>query len=567
MKLSSWTAAALATPAIATGVCLWTASTAQAAPDDTGSSSASASSDSAASTSSSDDTSTDSKQRSGRDAKRDDDKGDKADTDVKGGKTDDADADDADDDSDEKSASGAHFVPPSTRETSSESLVTIDTAALVEDDDEPVADDDPDVPVDDDDDPADPVDDDDDTDTVQLAIDQLDQAREDLYAATWGDGNFLAGLAAILPQMMLGGAQTNLERWMDNHARLQQEFVDTLNNPFANAIIRMRIENSINRTMRAQDQMDLAEKLVPVVGWFGPSTAAAQIAALIDEASDNGLVYEILDMDLQYRADGYRVRTETVVYISINGGDPVPVLLDSGSLGLVIDPQYVGTENIGSPTGPRGEASYGDGSVVTYYHPYGTTVTVGDDITSGETTVLIVDLESTYSFEETNGGYRGVLGVGPNAGGPGAVNPFAALPGLLGRGVLIDERRRRVILGPNPYAARVELDGAPSTPLLVKVGDYDPKYVNGFVDTGGIFGSIPDYVVDGAPNVPVGTLISVYTEDGETLLYSYRTTSRNSPDVLDTEADDRFNTGYMPFSQTTVYFDYSGDGKTVFNYR
>lgn len=87
--------------------------------------------------------------------------------------------------------------------------------------------------------------------------------------------------------------------------------------------------------------------------------------------------------------------------------------------------------------------------------------------------------------------------------------------------------------------------------------------VDAIVDSGGILGNIPQYAINGDENAQVGTLISVYTED-DVFLYSYRTTRANSPAF--TEGSE-FNTGYMPFSQTSIYFDYSGSGTTVFNYR
>ncbi|KWX60311.1 PecA family PE domain-processing aspartic protease [Mycobacterium sp. NAZ190054] len=553
MNFSSWAATVVASPAIAAGILLAVPAVAQAAPDDTGSSS----SENTAATGS-EDTSprptqeTDDDDRAVR--SNDDDSDDE-------GADKDADVDtevEVEVEDDGETSPGPHYVPSSVREPDSESLVSVTAIDDDEDEDD----------EDDDDDPQDPEDDEDpdgdDTDTVELAIDQLAQAREELRAATWGDGNVFAGLAAIVPQMLMGGAQANLERWMENHARLQEEFVNTLDNPFANAIIRMRLENSMYRPIRAQDQMELAEKLMPIIGWFGPRDAVLDINTLVHDARDNGLVYEVLDLTMQY--NGRQVRTEPVIYISVNGGERVPVLLDSGSNGLVIDPRYVGYEGIGEPVGPQGSASYGDGNVSSYYHPYSTTIRVGEDIDSDETEVLIIDLESVYDFTEYNGDYVGVLGIGPKAG-PGTVNVLAALPGLLGRGLLIDERRRRVILGPNPYAARVTLDGTPNTDVKVQVGDNDMVDVDGWIDSGGILGNIPSRAVGGATSVPVGTLISVYTDDGETLLYSYRTTRANTPDVGEDGAEVEFNTGYLPFSLTSIYFDYGGDGKTVFNYR
>ena len=575
MKIGSWTATVLATPAIATGVGLLCAGVAQAAPDDTSSSShSSSSSDSEKSTTDSSSPST------GRDTDGDDT--DKRDSDKRDSVSDRRDADDDEpnrdedpdvdeaaeadaDDPTDAASTGPHYVPASVRDAEvPESLVTLDavqTESLmdtVDDDETDVDDEDEDVPGDDEDDEAPAI------DTVELALQQISQARDDLNAATWDSGNILAGLAAILPQMMLGGAQANLERWQENHALLQARYAATADDPFAHFFAGIRLENSMYRPIRAQDQLDLAEKLIPVVGWFGPRDAAAAIKDLVHEARDNGLVYEIIRLEMQY--NGQRVRTEPIIHISVNGGERVAVLVDTGSRGLLIDPRYVGVDGIGGHVGPRGEASYGDGSVVTYFYPYETTIEVGSDITTAPTQVLIVELESVQGFTDYNGDYVGVLGIGPNSGGPGTTNPFVDLPGMLNQGVLFDERRRRLILGPNPYAARVTVDGAPSSQLTVKVGDYAPQVVDTWVDSGGILGDIPDFVVDGATSIPVGTLISVYTEDGETLLYSYRTTRANNPGVVDGDNQSFVNTGYVPFSLGTLYFSYAGQGTTTFNY-
>ena len=563
MKLSTWTATVLATPAVATGVCLLCASTAQAAPDDAGSETSSAAASSAADTSASsstdsDDTSADSTATdtddgggsvAGSDGLDDDDDVDAADlsADVE---------DETDEDLDNSSADpGPHYVPTTVRET----LVTGDAVDVDGDgvDDGPVDEDEDDAPADDE--PAD----DDPVDTVPVALEQISDAKEDLREATWDSGNVLAGLAAMLPQMYLSGASASLERWQLNHALLQQRYAETYDDPFAHWLAGARIENSIQRTIRVQDQLEAAEKLLTVVGWFGAASQMEAIGQLIGTAADNGLVYQIVKMELQYNGDN-PVRTEPVIYISVNGGKPAPVLVDTGSLGLIIDPRDVGVDGIGEPTG-TGTASYGDGSSVFFWDSYDIPISV-DGVESSPTQILVVELQSAQGFTDYNGDYVGVLGIGANAGGPGEFNPFLSMPGLLSQGVLFDERRRRLILGPNPYGARTTIPGAPSSQLQVKIGDGEKTLVDTWVDSGGILGSVPDNVYGDGPEVPPGTVVSVYTEDGETLLYSYTTTRKNTLSVTDSEDDPRFNTGFTPFSLGTLYFSFAGAGSTSFNY-
>ena len=563
MKLSTWTATVLATPAVATGVCLLCASTAQAAPDDAGSETSSAAASSAADTSASsstdsDDTSADSTATdtddggdsvAGSDGLDDDDDVDAADlsADVE---------DETDEDLDNSSADpGPHYVPTTVRET----LVTGDAVDVDGDgvDDGPVDEDEDDAPADDE--PAD----DDPVDTVPVALEQISDAKEDLREATWDSGNVLAGLAAMLPQMYLSGASASLERWQQNHLLLQQRYAETYDDPFAHWLAGARIENSIQRTVRVQDQLEAAEKLLTVVGWFGTASQMEAIGQLIGTAADNGLVYQIVKMELQYNGNN-PVRTEPVIYISVNGGEPAPVLVDTGSLGLIIDPRDVGVDGIGEPTG-TGTASYGDGSSVFFWDSYDIPISV-DGVESSPTQILVVELQSAQGFTDYNGDYVGVLGIGANAGGPGKFNPFLSMPGLLSQGVLFDERRRRLILGPNPYGARTTIPGAPSSQLQVKIGDGEKTRVDPWVDAGGILGSVPDNVYGDGPEVPPGTVVSVYTEDGETLLYSYTTTRKNTLSVTDSEDDPRFNTGFTPFSLGTLYFSFAGAGSTSFNY-
>ena len=582
MKLSTWTATVLATPAVATGVCLLCASTAQAAPDDAGSETSSAAASSAADTSAS--TSTDSDGASGNSRANETAAGTGSGSDADdAGASDDLDNDDedADEDFDDTDLDaeidaeiddaalgdsavddspvdpGPHYVPTTVRDT----LVTGDAIDVDGDgvDDGSVDEDDEDTPADDE--PAD--DDDDPVDTVPVALEQISEAKEDLREATWDSGNVLAGLAAMLPQMYLSGASASLERWQLNHALLQQRYAETYDDPFAHWLAGARIENSIQRTIRVQDQLEAAEKLLTVVGWFGAASQMEAIGQLIGTAADNGLVYQVVKMELQYNGNN-PVRTEPVIYLSINGGEPAPVLVDTGSLGLIIDPRWVGVDNVDEPTG-YGWASYGDGSSEFLWESYDLPIGL-DGVESSATEVLVVALQSVQGFTEYNGDYAGVFGIGANAGSPGSTNPFLAMPGMLSRGVLFDERRRRLILGPNPYGARTTIPGAPSSQLQVQIGDGEMTLVDTWVDSGGILGSVPDNVYGDGPEVPPGTVVSVYTEDGETLLYSYTTTRKNTLSVNDSEDDPRFNTGFTPFSLGTLYFSFAGEGTTSFNY-
>ena len=218
-------------------------------------------------------------------------------------------------------------------------------------------------------------------------------------------------------------------------------------------------------------------------------------------------------------------------------------------------------ENLGAPTG-HGTGCYADCSTPYNYDVYNIPIAVDDDVVSTRTPVLVVTLDTWYALSETNTNYEGVLGIGWNSGGPGNSTPLGALPGLLSQGILMQQSRNRAILGPNPYAARVTLGGAPVNNLIVKVGD-SAEIIETWIDSGGLTGSIPASLAGGDDSVPDGTLISVYTPDGETLLFSYRASGRNTPVVDDEEF---VLVGFQAFAKDGIYADFV-TGEMAFNYR
>jgi len=247
----------------------------------------------------------------------------------------------------------------------------------------------------------------------------------------------------------------------------------------------------------------------------------------------------------------------------------VPVLVDTGSFGLIMDPRYVGSRDLGEPIGSD---SSGYGGSFTYdFDIYMTTVDFGDGIVSAPTPVGLVSPGSVDGFADYNkrGGYVGILGIGPDSGGPLYTSPVNALPGLLGRGLFLDEENEYLLLGANPLPARVSVRGT-RPELTVRIGGMPAQLAPTVIDSGGILGDLPDTLlaVNGMETLPVGTAISVYTEDGETLLYTYRTAEVNTPGILQGSSEgDSFNTGFTPFALGPVYIDFTSlGGLTVFDY-
>ncbi len=247
----------------------------------------------------------------------------------------------------------------------------------------------------------------------------------------------------------------------------------------------------------------------------------------------------------------------------------MPVQIDTGSTGLTI---------LGSGTGLgnsvySGSASYAGLNGQNYsYHTYDTTVGFCDKTacTSGlvtdPTAVNIVDPSSntlmTNYFNQY--GIVGVLGIGPNNGYAGTSTIVSALPGALNQGVLIDEQTGQLTFGPNPLTPEISVPGSPFVDTMVSINGAPPVAVSTSLDSGGMYGSIPQSLfpqLGVGSQVPAGTVISVYNADGSTLLYSY-TTTNNGPYVTSGGAA---NSGYYPFSVNPVYIDYrpSGFGATI----
>lgn len=274
--------------------------------------------------------------------------------------------------------------------------------------------------------------------------------------------------------------------------------------------------------------------------------------------------------------------TEPVVDISVNGGPSSPVLVDTGSAGLVLPIWDMGLSQLSFPTG-FGFGAYSGGLGYVYLSmpatvDFGNDVTTGTDVITDPTSVNAVifayptSLQSlfttggTWSSFFAPAGVDGVLGIGPNAVGPSPdAIPTAALPGSWGDGVLIDQANGLLQFGPNPLGdGAVAVAGAPNAPLAVSINGGPLQYnVPTIIDSGGVYGTIPSSLLGSTGGtVPVGTEVSVYTNNGETLLYSYTVTpGAHPPTVISSGA---MNTGNYPFAQQPVYIDNAGRGTTIF---
>jgi hypothetical protein len=400
---------------------------------------------------------------------------------------------------------------------------------------------------------------------VNLAQQQIADARALLQQQTWGSGNIAAGIVAVIPQILLTQAALSLDTWENTITPAQTLYAQTSGVPFVHELAGVSLLGALLLPTLATTALNSAGLFLPLVGAFEGTGGITPVQNLVSTAAMNGRVYALVPVTM-------RATTEPIVYISINGGQSTPVLVDTGSSGLVVTMASVGdAAPLGSPTG-TGSSGYSGG--LSYdYTTYTTTVNFGNGIVSGPTSVNIVDADdaaTALAFFHQLGGASGVLGIGANAAGPGPSIPTTALPGELSDGVFLYQGLLLgiagvMVFGPNPLPVRTSVPGAPDAYLNVKINNGTPTQVGAIIDSGGVYGTILSSQIGGASYVPVGTRISVYTPDG-VLLYSYIVTSQNRPTVI---TSGLINTGYAPFQHGPVYINYTapnGIGSTDFDY-
>jgi hypothetical protein len=269
--------------------------------------------------------------------------------------------------------------------------------------------------------------------------------------------------------------------------------------------------------------------------------------------------------------------TEPVVDVSVNGGTATPVLVDTGSEGLVIPIQDIGFQNLEFPTN-LGIGSY-SGGLDYFYLTFDLPVTIDGATADGPVDVALFEFPTTFGgpfdFNQFLGGSaQGILGIGPNSVGPGpdiVTNDFPVASGDSG-GVLINEPGHSITFDSvNPGTPYATLEGAPISEVLVKVGDGTLTPVEADFDSGGVYGTVPENVLPtdlaSDSTLPAGTVISVYADDNGSagpLLYEYTTNSTDTPTVV--ASGDDMDTGFEPFLQHPIYVETTGNGATVFDY-
>lgn len=329
----------------------------------------------------------------------------------------------------------------------------------------------------------------------------------------------------------------------------------------------------------------------------GAMPAYAEIDDLIDSMADAASV------PLRVEGDGFG---QPVIDISIGGGDPMAVALDTGSRGLIVSIwdlpwQDVLNELEHFSFDDLNFGAFPAGFTVGLDVP--TSVDFGNGIVAEHTIVNGQLFSFPFSAIDTQAlagaPVEGILGIGPNAGGSYLVT--ADLPGDLGKGVLIDEPGGRLVFGTQPdtvdgLSPIATLAGAPFPggahdldPVKIQFGDGPLQDVGVVFDSGGKGGWVPSDVISPPDNFPIpdvgrfldlfgygpiggGIPISVYTSDGQ-LLYSYVTTDsgvgamQEMPNWLMkmlVNIEGVVNTGNAAFLHTPVYISNADGGAMTF---
>ncbi|HEY4796567.1 MAG TPA: PecA family PE domain-processing aspartic protease [Mycobacterium sp.] len=276
--------------------------------------------------------------------------------------------------------------------------------------------------------------------------------------------------------------------------------------------------------------------------------------------------------------------TEPAVNASIDGGDPVSLLVDTGSSGLVVPYTDLGDNiftqlealfQLGSPE-TFGISGYSGG--VEYVYGVYNTVPVDYLNDAGGTALTTngpVDVElfswsnnlsdpfeNFQSFLSANQ-VDGILGIGENTAGP-TTTPFEDYGG-----VLVDIPNHQLVIGEaNPFPEAPSTGGTGVSDVFEQIGTGAKQEVTNIIDSGGVFGTISSNLETGS-SVPAGTEITVYNTAGQEL-YSYSTIGNFDVDGPKLVSDaptivsgTSIDSGVLPFLNHAVYIDYAGD-KTYF---
>jgi hypothetical protein len=271
--------------------------------------------------------------------------------------------------------------------------------------------------------------------------------------------------------------------------------------------------------------------------------------------------------------------TEPTVLAAVDGGSSVPVLVDTGSSGLVIPWEDLGSGSefqdlldLGFPTS-FGESGY-SGGVDYLYLTYDLPVTYADGLET--TTPVEVEVyswdPSDFSSFFTNDAFQGfladndsaggILGIGDATSGGAGESPFEAA-GF--GGVTVDEPAHELYVQSTPETTGISLTASGSTVSGLTETVTSPTgttsaTVSDDLDSGGVYGTIPSSLAPSG-ELPDGDTVTV--TDGNTVLYSY-TVANDGANQLPNESPtavtgDDIDSGYQAFEYSPISIDYNTD--------
>jgi hypothetical protein len=273
--------------------------------------------------------------------------------------------------------------------------------------------------------------------------------------------------------------------------------------------------------------------------------------------------------------------TEPTVQATVAGGTAEPVLVDTGSSGLVIPWQDLGSgsefqdlSTLGFPAS-FGESGYSGGVDYLYLTYDNVSVNYGEGLTTtGPVEVEVYSWDpSDFSSYFTNDAFQGfltnndsaggILGIGDNVSGGAGTSPFDSYGS-----VLVDLHDKALIVGgSNPSTALDTISGKGSTlsGLTETVTSGGKTIGSGAIsddlDSGGVYGTIPSSI--SSTTLAQGDTVTVSDSSGVLYTYNVGTDSVPQSESPTPVSGSSIDSGVIPFFTHDLYIDYANDTTSI----
>ena len=132
---------------------------------------------------------------------------------------------------------------------------------------------------------------------VQLALQQIQDAQNELSQEVMDSGNIAAALVAVAPQLLLAQASWTLNSWQDNMPVATQWVEDTADIPIVHQVSQLNLLATMTLPTLSEVGLAGAALLLPLVNLLGVATATTQ--GLVGQARSNGQVYARLPVQMK----------------------------------------------------------------------------------------------------------------------------------------------------------------------------------------------------------------------------------------------------------------------------